>query len=730
MADELSVQRVRQDQPSAAPYVGTAGLLGGAAAAGTGYYVSQPEYSSWEDILKKSKDKFEKSEGDSEEVKAFKEDATKLHEANDNLGSEYDTKEKAFVDEKTKTVKEQLDPKYQQAVDAANKDLEAKKADALQKEIARITAEENKKPSKPGSGASVEDTIRKIEERLNRKREQIRAPYEKINNYIAAGDRGVGADGRVILSEVETELARNEANVKNIKNIENILKSNNAPSQNVTILVEDGKGNFVEKGITVGGKNSALTQTQRNEAFEFIEKSKKAVAKQHDMNLKKIGEGTPFEGMFNIKDMKPADRHALAEEVQRKIIDTRTMNESAEAMTNGFKRKVAELETTAAERAEAYAARRRQLPLITRHFSSGRFTSRIWENRAIDIHDKSKIAELNKEVKKLKLAESVQKLNNYAIRDGQFVVRGTGEQVGGMFSYVMGSDINFTATAGRTPLTVAEQEEVRQLRKSVNGLRNVIKEELGDKATTEQIDKKLLEALREAESADVSALAGKEAELSTLETAYNKRKELVAKEGSLRKELDTAIGKGYTVEKDAAGNVTRILKADGTEFKADPKVKFFGKINTPTVEMSQADLKAIEDAIANQQGGKLTAEQIEAKARENIKARKFAEQEKALADANKALETAKANLKDIPGMTEEAAKAEFLKAEGVKDKTEWIQNALKKQGEELKTNHAKSFEPKWNWLKEGKNWKLAALGGAGLLGGALIGKLIAPSSEA
>ena len=99
MSDELTIQpQVQQKQSSPMPYVVGGALGGGLVGGATAYYTTKPKYASHEDIIKDSKDNFEKAAKEviSEEAEQTK--AINAYQAGVDAGNKWENDKKAFVE--------------------------------------------------------------------------------------------------------------------------------------------------------------------------------------------------------------------------------------------------------------------------------------------------------------------------------------------------------------------------------------------------------------------------------------------------------------------------------------------------------------------------------------------------------------------------------------------------------------------------------------------------------
>lgn len=175
MPDELTIQpQVQQKQSSPMPYVVGGAIGGGLVGGATAYYTTKPKYASHEDIIKDSKDNFEKAAKEviSEEAEQTK--AINAYESAKKAETDYNAKLKAFVD----SHKEGATPEL-----PADNELIKQKAQ-LSETIKNLE-------SKEGSAPKTKEPMAQVRQKLKQMRkaneelvtlQQNNAPKEAIAN--------------------------------------------------------------------------------------------------------------------------------------------------------------------------------------------------------------------------------------------------------------------------------------------------------------------------------------------------------------------------------------------------------------------------------------------------------------------------------------------------------------------------------------------------------------------
>ena len=96
MTEDLSIQAGKQTSPM--PYVLGGAALGGVGGALTANYTTHPKYSSYEDIIKETKDNFEKAAKDAISDEAERTKAVNAYQAGVDAGNKWENDKKAFVE--------------------------------------------------------------------------------------------------------------------------------------------------------------------------------------------------------------------------------------------------------------------------------------------------------------------------------------------------------------------------------------------------------------------------------------------------------------------------------------------------------------------------------------------------------------------------------------------------------------------------------------------------------
>ena len=152
MSDELSIQpQVQQKQSSPMPYVVGGAIGGGLVGGATAYYTTKPKYASYEDIIKDSKDNFEKAAKEviSEEAEQTK--AINAYQAGVDAGNKWENDKKAYIDANKggAVIPDDNYKNLEADLETKTKALEDKRTALIDKEVESLKANNKSKSATP-----------------------------------------------------------------------------------------------------------------------------------------------------------------------------------------------------------------------------------------------------------------------------------------------------------------------------------------------------------------------------------------------------------------------------------------------------------------------------------------------------------------------------------------------------------------------------------------------------
>ena len=186
MSDELAIQpQVQQKQSSPMPYVVGGAIGGGLVGGATAYYTTKPKYASHEDIIKDSKDNFEKAAKEviSEEAEQTK--AINAYQAGVDAGNKWENDKKAYIDANKggAVIPDDNYKNLEADLEAKTKALEDKRTALIDKEVESLKA--NNKPKSATPYEALEYRARKIVNADSANRADVVKDTEKfVNDFV------------------------------------------------------------------------------------------------------------------------------------------------------------------------------------------------------------------------------------------------------------------------------------------------------------------------------------------------------------------------------------------------------------------------------------------------------------------------------------------------------------------------------------------------------------------
>ena len=186
MSDELSIQpQVQQKQSSPMPYVVGGAIGGGLVGGATAYYTTKPKYASYEDIIKDSKDNFEKAtkeviSGEAEQTKAIN-----AYQAGVDAGNKWENDKKAYIDANKggAVIPDDNYKNLEADLETKTKALEDKRTALIDKEVESLKA--NNKPKSATPYEALEYRARKIVNADSANRADVVKDTEKfVNDFV------------------------------------------------------------------------------------------------------------------------------------------------------------------------------------------------------------------------------------------------------------------------------------------------------------------------------------------------------------------------------------------------------------------------------------------------------------------------------------------------------------------------------------------------------------------
>ena len=186
MSDELTIQpQVQQKQSSPMPYVVGGAIGGGLVGGATAYYTTKPKYASHEDIIKDSKDNFEKAAKEviSEEAEQTK--AINAYQAGVDAGNKWENDKKAYIDANKggAVIPDDNYKNLEADLETKTKALEDKRTALIDKEVERLKA--NNKPKSATPYEALEYRARKIVNADSANKADVVKDTEKfVNDFV------------------------------------------------------------------------------------------------------------------------------------------------------------------------------------------------------------------------------------------------------------------------------------------------------------------------------------------------------------------------------------------------------------------------------------------------------------------------------------------------------------------------------------------------------------------
>ena len=716
MADELSIQ---QKQPSTTPYVTTGGVLGAVGAGAAAHYYSQPKYGSWEDILKDSKDEATFSGKKYENVEqSVKDEIKAANNAEADAKAKYNKKMNEYVEANKggKTAELPANDKSLQDLKTAQDNLANKRAELVNKKIAELTAENNKTVDTV-SRDNAQKRMQAIIKRVQSEQESQKAVFERINEYIANAGK-LDKDGKAVISDLEKAM---EAFEKQQKDIDIAKKIVNGEYDIASLEAAIKKETNADKKSALQKKLNALKEikityakgkTKTIPVNKTLSKSEIETFNHYIKLAEDYNSANYLNEVEILKGVKGSKKQ-IAEEIKTAIINTRSLNEgidSQKAIVDKAVKQYLEAKKALPTPEQTFAEFRKiasdtEVDFINNNYAKNKNEAVAQMRSAIIAREQAQINSLKEELNELKSFEKIQRLNELIEKDGNVKYKGK-LSVKDLLTGKIEID------GKTTKLTLAEQKELAALKEA---LQNTNIETLTKAENAKNITKRIAE------------LDGKEGEIAKLEEKFNAAKKNRETVRRLDRQLEAFAGKDYKVEvKDGKA---QLFKADGKVFEPKAGMNLSGKIVAPEYQWKKEDLKALDEARAQFDPKKLTAEEIKAKAEAAVTDEMLKAEKEAVVKAENAVKEAKSQLPKVEAKDVETLKKEFIAKEGseaeyVKKETDAVMKALKeKHGNLVNETRMKFFE-------SGKNWKIATAAAAGAVVLGAIGKLFAPKKEA
>lgn len=688
MSDELTIQpQVQQKQSSPMPYVVGGALGGGLVGGATAYYTTKPKYASHEDIIKDSKDNFEKAAKEviSEEAEQTK--AINAYQAGVDAGNKWENDKKAYIDANKggAVIPDDNYKKLEADLETATKTLEDKRTALVDKEVEAL---------KKNNTGSLTDEEKKIADTLNKKIEGIETSR---NAYISAREKAINTVNTKI-SEPRTAYSYKEFG-KTINSEGNAFeqlvqrkKTFETTISSVESHLRDGKYKKGSELTFVDPKTKKVVTRVPKNAQE-VKLAKQYFEQTYQTELANMFKGVD-KGILNAV----ADEAAVV--VQNNVVN----NESIANKEALIKKTVGEYTTAKADiptDAEVLNEVKKSVKKDS-HMESliNRYTTatdpKVKANAMDSIRasyfmaEEAPLAGKKVELETQQLYKKIQRVEELTAKEGGFVVKGGG--IGRRLGRWLGvlTPVKLTASETRELKNIQAELEAEETKR---GAKEFAKIE-SDALKAKNVDTK------------ITTLEG---DIKTLEDSLTKRKAAQRKINTIQKQIESWAGKGATI--DASGN---ILKADGSVFKPEATTNLAGKVgvplNDPKVAGYDRQIAGIKAHVPTE-GTVLTDAEILEKAKANVGEGALKAESDAQKLAQKALDDAKAKLPKGEAKTEEQLVKEFIEKNG--EKSEAMKKAF---GEDVKALLEKKIP----------NKKLAAYigGGAAIL--AALGYMIAP----
>lgn len=360
MTDELTVQAVNPQvkrKDNTMPYTLGGAAVGAAAGGLSPIGVTKQKYSSYEDILKESKDTFETNINKGGDNKSFWETAKQHKEAVDKAGEEWEAK--------VKEIKES----HKSAAGALPADHEVAKNLKTAQEAYDTAFEAEKNKVSSSSGKKVVNSFLKPNEALEHgafKDPAVQAEYTRLyNNYeTALNNAEKGSKSAKAIESFQNEVndyfkglrkkaeKLNDAGKKDIDGLVKIIKDNNI------ITIEPEVTNFsdyAEKGYKSEKAYKKAYKAERNAYLKTIEEKRNALAKeilgeQKEVTVKVGGKDKTIKVFANAYgDMNSYNRRANTFKDINKDIAARIKNKGSitDPITGNDVKSIADLKTVA-----------------------------------------------------------------------------------------------------------------------------------------------------------------------------------------------------------------------------------------------------------------------------------------------------------------------------------------------------------------------------------------------
>ena len=711
MSDELSIQpQVQQKQSSPMPYVVGGAIGGGLVGGATAYYTTKPKYASYEDIIKDSKDNFEKAAKEviSEEAEQTK--AINAYQAGVDAGNKWENDKKAYIDANKggAVIPDDNYKNLEADLETKTKALEDKRTALIDKEVEAL---------KKNNTGSLTDEEKKVADKLNKKIEGIETSK---NAYISAREKAINTVNTKI-SEPRTAYSYKEFG-KTINSEGNAFeqlvqrkKTFETTISSVESHLKDGKFKKGSELTFVDPKTKKVVTRVPKNAQE-VKLAKQYFEKAYNTDLANMFKGVD-RGILN----SVADEAAVV--VQNNITNNENVaNKEAflKKKTTEYNKALADIPSEKDVLSEVRKNAKKDSPieaLVQRYDANESEIAKLKARFSTATgSDKKSIAKqlANREANAEGMKKSIRATYNM-LQDGPLVAKKGELETQQLYKKIQRADELLTKESGSVPsktwigrvlgienpahLTPAEAKELKGLQDALaEAEKNLGSKEFQKAETTARLVTNV--------DSEISRLEG---EIKTLDDKVKVRREAEKKVAEITKQVEEWAGKGATI--DASGN---ILKADGSVFKPEATTNLAGKVgvplNDPKVAGYDRQIAGIKAHVPTE-GTVLTDAEILEKAKANVGEGALKAESDAQKLAQKALDDAKAKLPKGEAKTEEQLVKEFIEKNG--EKSEAMKKAF---GEDVKALLEKKIP----------NKKLAAYigGGAAIL--AALGYMIAP----
>ena len=668
------------------PYMLGGAALGGVAGGITANCTTKPpKYSSYEEIIKETKDNFEKAAKDAISDEAEQTKAINAYQAGVDAGNKWENDKKAYIDANKggAVIPDDSYKKLEADLETATRTLEDKRTALIDKEVATL---------KKNNTGSLTDEQKKVADKLNKKIEGIETSR---NAYISAREKAINAVNTKI-SEPRTAYSYTEFG-KTINSEGNAFEQLVQRKKTFETTISSVESHLKDRKFRKGSEltfvdpktKKVVTRVPRN--AQEVKLAKQYFEKAYQTDLAKMFTGVD-KGILN----SVADEAAVV--VQNNIINN-------ESVAN----KEALLKKTAGEYATAKAAIPTDAEVLNEVKKSVKKGSEM--ERLLNTYTTT----TNPNVR----ANAMDSIRACYYMDQGISLNGKKAELETyqLYKKILRADELLVKESGSVPsrtwlgrllgienpthLTSAEAKELKSLQDALaEAERNLGSKEFQKIETT----------ARSVTNVD-SKISRLEGEIKTLDDKVKVRKEAEKNVAKITKQVEEWAGKGAKI--DASGN---ILKADGSVFKPEATTNLASRVgvplNDPKVAGYDRQIAGIRAHVPTE-GTVLTEAEILERAKANVSEGALKAESDAKKLAQKALDDAKAKLPRGEAKTEEQLLKEFIEKNG--EKSEAMKKAF---GEDVKALLEKKIS----------NKKMLGFVAAGAATLALLGYAIAPKN--